>query len=141
MAWKTSAEREKNLWEAKAKLDEVLTPFNRAAPRSFTDESHDLYRRRTLPIVQQYAPNYQNVKVDDARGSAFDLLERQIYDDARQEAKRQIPEGQLKEIVSYDQAGRPSYSYFGSPKTWMNDFAAPKKNVVSIMDGRNFQKV
>ena len=144
MVWETSVEREKNLWEAKAKLDEVLQPFNQAAPRSFTDESQDLYRRRTLPMVQRYAPNFQNVKVDDARGSAFDLLERQIYDDAKREAKHptQIPEGTLREVTSYDAAGRPRYSYFGSPRVWMDNFSSPKKKLIGIRaPGLNFQKV
>jgi hypothetical protein len=84
MGYESYAEREKNVQEARAKLDEAIQPFNRAAPRPFTDENSDLYRRRTLPLVQQHAPKFQNVKVDDARGSAFDLLEKQIYDDARQ---------------------------------------------------------
>src|SRR6202042_3305133 len=101
MAWETYAEREKNVQEARARLDEVIQPFNRSARRPFTDENAELYRKRTLPMVQQYAPNYQNVKVDDARGSAFDLLEKQIYDDARQEARRptQIPEGELRPVT------------------------------------------
>ena len=88
MSYESASEREKNVQDARAKLDEIIQPFNRAAPRPFTDENADLYRKRTLPIVQQYAPNFQNVKVDEARGSAFDLLERQIYDDAHQEAQR-----------------------------------------------------
>jgi hypothetical protein len=78
MAWETYAEREKNVQEARARLDEAIQPFDRAAPRPFTDENAELYRKRTLPIVQQYAPNYQDVKIDDARGSAFDLLEKQF---------------------------------------------------------------
>jgi hypothetical protein len=96
MAYETSSEREKSVQEARARLDEVIQPFNRAAPRPFTDENAELYRRRTLPIVQQYAPNFQNVKVDDARGSTFDLIEKQIYDAAQQEARHptQIPEAE-----------------------------------------------
>jgi hypothetical protein len=134
MTYETASEREKNVQEARARLDTAIQPFNRAAPRPFTDENADLYRKRTLPIVQQYAPNFQNVKVDEAKGSAFDLLERQIYDDARQEAHRptQIPEGQLKEITRRDAAGRPSYEYFGSPRVWLETFSSPKKSLVGI---------
>jgi hypothetical protein len=143
MAWETYAEREKNVQEARAKLDDVIQPFNRSAPRPFTDENAELYRKRTLPMVQQYAPNYQNVKVDDARGSAFDLLEKQIYDDARQEARRptQIPEGELRQVTRYDASGRPYYDFFGSPRAWLDNFSAPKKRLVGIRDNRSFQKV
>jgi hypothetical protein len=143
MAWETYAEREKNVQEARARLDEAIQPFNRSAPRPFTDENAELYRKRTLPIVQQYAPNYQDVKVDDARGSAFDLLEKQIYDDARQEAHRptNIPDGELRQVTRYDASGRPYYDFFGSPRAWMDNFAAPKKRLIGILDNRNWQKV
>ena len=134
MPYESSAEREKNVQEARAKLDEVIQPFNRAAPRPFTDESSDLYRRRTLPIVQEYAPNYNNIKVDDARGSAFDLLEKQIYDAARQEARHptQIPDGELREVTRYDQAGRPFVEFYGKASAWLKDFTPPKKQCVGI---------
>jgi hypothetical protein len=143
MAWETYAEREKNVQEARARLDEAIQPFDRAAPRPFTDENAELYRKRTLPIVQQYAPNYQDVKVDDARGSAFDLLEKEIYDDARQEAHRptNIPDGELRQVTRYDASGRPYYDFFGSPRAWMDNFAAPKKRLIGILDNRNWQKV
>ena len=100
MAYESYAEREKSVQEVRARLDEVVAPFNRSAPRPFTDENSELYRRRTLSMVQEYAPNFKNVKVDDARGTAFDLLERQIYDDARREAHHptNIPDGELREI-------------------------------------------
>jgi hypothetical protein len=143
MGYESYAEREKNVQEARAKLDEAIQPFNRAAPRPFTDENAELYRKRTLPMVQQHAPNFQNVKVDDARGSAFDLLEKQIYDDARQEAYRptQIPEGELRQITRRDATGRPFYEFAGSPSAWLKDFSCEKKYIKSIMDNRSFQKV
>jgi hypothetical protein len=143
MPYESYSEREKNVQEARAKLDQAIQPFNQAAPRPFTDENAELYRKRTLPMVQAYAPNFQNVKVDDARGSAFDLLEKQIYDDARQEARRptQIPEGELRQVTRRDATGRPFYEFFGSPSAWMNDFSGDKKYLKSIMDNRSFAKV
>jgi hypothetical protein len=134
MAYESASERERNVQEARARLDAATQPFNRSAPRPFIDENADLYRKRTLPIVQQYAPNFQNVKVDEARGSAFDLLERQIYDDARQEAHRptQVPEGTLKQVTRYDNGGRPFYEFFGSPRVWLETFSSPAKRLVGI---------
>ena len=141
--YESPAQREKNLWDAKAKADEVLMPFHGAAPRSFTDEGHDLYRRRVLPMVQQHAPGFENVKADDARGTAFDLIEKQIYDAARQEARRptQIPDGELREVVRYDAAGRPSYEFFGRPSAWMSQFSYPKKRLTGIRNNISYQKV
>jgi hypothetical protein len=62
--------------ETRAKYGEVLDQFNVPTPRPFPDEMNEEYKRRALPILQKHAPNYQNVRVDDARGSAFDFLER-----------------------------------------------------------------
>jgi hypothetical protein len=114
----------------------VLAPFvPSGAPRPFTDEGPDLYRRRALPLVQNWAPNYKGVKIDDARGTAFDLLEKQIFDDARQEAIRptNIPDGELREVRRYDETGRPFYEFHGKPSSWMAQFTnGTRKRLVGI---------
>ena len=132
--YESPTEREQRLWDAKAKLDAALQPFNQAAPRSFTDENAELYRRRTLPLVQLRAPGFENIKVDEARGSAFDLIEKQIYEAAHNEAQRptQIADGELKQITRRDATGRPFYEFFGSPKAWMRDFAGDRRRLVGI---------
>jgi hypothetical protein len=38
--------------------------------------------------TEAHAPGFESMKVDDARGTAFDLIEKQIYDAAAAEAKR-----------------------------------------------------
>ena len=85
-------------------------------------------------MVQEYAPSFKNVKVDDARGTAFDLLERQIYEDAKREARHptNIPDGELREIKQIDRSGREISEFYGSPKTWLDWFGAPKKKLVGI---------
>jgi hypothetical protein len=88
MGYLTHAEKEQQLWNEKARYDAGLMPFNRSGPRSLVDEDALQYRRRVLPMLQAYAPNFQDVKVDDARGTAFDLLERQIFEEAAREARQ-----------------------------------------------------
>ena len=118
----------------RAKYGEVLDQFDVPTPRPFPDEMNEEYRRRALPILQKHAPNFQNVRVDDARGSAFDLLEKQIYEDASREAQRptQVPAGQLKEMRRVDQAGRPYYEYFGKPSVWLSTFSTGRKMLTGI---------
>ena len=113
------------------------------APPPMERESETAYRRRLAEALQQHAPNCKDFNIRHSTGSAFDVLERQIKSDAQREALHptQIPEGTLKEIVSYDAAGRPSYSYFGSPRAWMDNFATPKKMLVGIRNNLSFQKV
>ena len=111
------------------------------APPPLERESEAAYRRRLAETLQQHAPNCKDFNIRQSTGTAFDVLERQIKADAQKEALHptQIPEGTLKETVSYDQAGRPTYSYWGSPRVWMDHFAAPKKMLVGInTPGLNF---
>jgi hypothetical protein len=120
--------------DTRAKYGEVLDQFDVPTPRPFPDEMNEQYRRRALPVLQKHAPNFQNVRVDDARGSAFELLEKQIYEDASREARNptQVPAGELKEMRRVDQAGRPYYEYFGSPSVWLSTFSTGKKRLIGI---------
>ena len=110
MTYAPFIEKEAQIQETRAKYEEALQPFNRTAPRPFPEETRDEYRRRALPILQNYAPGMQDVKVHDARGTAFDMIEKQTFEAAAREAQHptQIPEGELREIKRLDQAGRVS---------------------------------
>jgi hypothetical protein len=136
MAYMSASEREKEIQDRRAHLDDTLKLFNQSAPRPFTDEAPDQYDKRTLSMVQRYAsPELREVKVDDLYGTAFTLVKKQIFDSAAREADRptMVPEGELKQITRYDESGRKSYEFFGSPRAWMNNFAAPRKQLVGIM--------
>jgi hypothetical protein len=77
----------------------------------------------------------RGIKIDDARGTAFDLLEKQIFEDARQEAIRptNIPDGELREVRRYDETGRPFYEFHGKPSSWMSQFMnGTRKRLVGI---------
>ena len=76
----------------------------------------------------------QDVKVHDARGTAFDMIEKQTLEAAAREAQRptMIPEGELKEIKRYDQAGRPFYEFYGKPQVWMSMFGGDRKRLAGI---------
>jgi hypothetical protein len=107
MTYPAYIEKETQIQETRANYDDHLRPFNRSAPRPFPEETHDEYRRRALPILQNYAPGMQDVKVHDARGTAFDMIEKQTFEAAAREAQHptQVPEGELREIKRLDQAG------------------------------------
>jgi hypothetical protein len=104
------------------------------APPPLEREPNSAYRRRLAEGLQQHAPHCQDFNVRHSTGTAFDTLEKQIKADAQREAVMPsvVPEGTLKEVVSYDAAGRPSRTFWGSPKVWMDEFASPKKRLVGI---------
>jgi hypothetical protein len=134
MAYAPYIEKETEIQETRANYHERLQPFNRSAPQPFPEETRDEYRRRALPILQNYAPGMQDVKVHDARGTAFDMIERQTFDAAKREAQRptQIPEGELREIKRYDQAGRVSLEFYGKSSVWLSQFAPDRRRLVGI---------
>jgi hypothetical protein len=135
MTYAPFIEKEKQIQETRAKYEEALQPFNRTTPRPLPEETHEEYRRRALPILQNYAPGMQEVKVHDMRGSAFDMIERQTFEAARREAQHptQIPEGELREVKRQDQAGRVSYEFFGKPSVWMDTFSeGTRRRLVGI---------
>ena len=88
MTYAPFIEKEPQIQETRAKYEEALQPFNRPYIRPFPEETHDEYRRRTLPILQNYAPEMKDVKVHDTRGSGFDMIERQTFEAASREAQR-----------------------------------------------------
>jgi hypothetical protein len=98
-------------------------------------ESIDAYRRRLASKVQEIAPSMKNINVQDARGSAFDLIERQIYAEARREAERpsNIPAGEMREMRKFDDTGRPFIEWHGHPSNWMDQFSnGAKRRLVGI---------
>ena len=127
-------EKETQIQEIRAKYQEALQPFNRPVPQPFPEETRDEYRRRVLPILQNYAPGMQDVKVHDARGSAFDMIERQTFEAAAREANHptQIPEGELREIKRQDATGRVSSEFYGKASAWLNEFSPGKRRLIGI---------
>jgi hypothetical protein len=117
------------------KADETLRMFNQSAPRDMDGETVASYRKRLAGRVQQHAPSMKDINLKDATGSAFDLLERQIYDEAHREAIRPstIPDGEMREFRKYDATGRPFIEFHGHAKSWMSDFSnGAKKKLVGI---------
>jgi hypothetical protein len=122
----------------------TLKAHNIPTPAFIDNEPLDNQRKRFMEKVRPFvSDDLQKVRTDDIFGSALDHLEKRFIESASQEALRptRVPDGTLKEVVSYDQSGRPMYSYFGSPRSWMDAFAAPKKRLVGINAPLNWTKV
>jgi hypothetical protein len=122
------------------KADPFFKPHNRSAPRYMENETPVSYRKRLATNLLEHAPSLKDIKVRDTRGSAFDLIEKQIYDEARREAERpsNIPDGELREMRKFDASGRPFYEFYGRASTWMDNFShGTKKRVTGIKQDPN----
>jgi hypothetical protein len=115
--------------------DDLLKPFNQFAPRYMEGETVDGYRKRLAGRVQQHAPSLKDINLRESVGTAFNLIEKQIYDEARREAVRPttIPDGEMREMRKFDDTGRPFIEFHGSPKAWLGDFSnGSKRKLVGI---------
>lgn len=143
MGWQDQDEQRKfNNIEQWAQL--ALKPLNIPVPAYIEGERLDQQRKRIMNKVRPFVSDaLQQVKTDDVFGSALDHYEKQFMESARAEALRptKIPDGELREVISHDQSGRPMYSYYGSPRAWMDNFSSPKKQLVGIRANLPFQKV
>jgi hypothetical protein len=142
--WQKPLAEERFYTDLQVEAEQVLSRFpGRHAPSPLQGEQLDQYERRLTYEMQKVAPNYKDLNLYETRGDAYKLMKEQIKADALKEARHptQIPDGELREVVSHDQAGRPTYSYFGSPRAWMDNFATPKKMLVGIRSNLSFQKV
>ena len=120
--------------------DEVLRQHNQFAPRYMEGETVTSYQKRLAGRVQQHAPSMKDINLRESVGTAFSLIEKQIYDEARREAQRptNIPDGELRQVTKYDATGRPFYEFYGRASTWMDDFSnGTKKRVVGIKQDPN----
>jgi hypothetical protein len=118
-----------------AEADEVLRQHKRSARRPLDGETTLSYRRSLASDLQQHTPSLKNVNLRESVGTAFDLIEKQIYDEARREVIRPttIPKGEMREMRKFDDTGRPFYEWQGSPKAWMDDFSnGAKRRLVGI---------
>jgi hypothetical protein len=116
---------ETKIAEIQEQADDVLRPFHKSAPRSVEGETENSYRKRLAARIQQHAPSMQNINLRESTGSAFDLIEKQIYAEARREAVRPttIPDGEMRELRKFDETGRSFIEWHGSPKAWMDDYS------------------
>jgi hypothetical protein len=122
----------------------VFRPNRMPTPRYLDGESLDQYRKRLMekarPLV---AADLQKVKCDDIFGSGLDDYERRFLESATAETVRptNVPAGELKQVTRYDASGRPFYEFFGSPRTWLDQFAYPKKRLAAIRNDISFTRV
>ena len=113
----------------------VFRPHNMPTPRYLEGEKLDQYRKRLIdkarPLV---SADLQHVKTDDIFGTGLDDYEKRFLEFATAETVRptNVPEGQLKQVTRHDASGRPYYEWFGSPRAWLDTFAAPKRRLIGI---------
>jgi hypothetical protein len=116
---------------------QVYRPNQRPTPSLINGESFDQQRKRIMNGARSLVSDeLQKVRTDHLFETALDHVERQFIDSAASEAVRptRVADGELKQVTRYDESGRRSYEFFGSPSAWMSQFTnGTRKKLVGIM--------
>lgn len=113
----------------------VFRPLGVPPPAYIEGEHLDHQRKRIMEKARPYvSEELQQIRRDDVFGTGLNHLEKQFMASAAAEATRptKVPDGELKEVKKYDQSGRASSEFYGSPKVWMSTFSSGRKQVVGI---------
>jgi hypothetical protein len=133
------AQYKKPLADEQRKIEEIerwdhaaLRPHRIPTPSCFDHESFEGLQKRLINKVRAYvSEDLQKIRTDDIFGSGLEHVAQQFLASAAQEAVRpsKVPDGELRQVTRYDATGRPFYEFFGSPSSWLKDFAGDKKKI------------
>lgn len=121
--------------DVQAKADSVFSAFGERAPRPLDGETVNGYRRRMAGKLKVHSPSWSKVDVAVINdGAAFDEIEKHIYNDAMVTARSpaDVPDGNLREIISTDSTGRRISSFVGQPNAWMGEMSGHRRRLAGI---------
>lgn len=123
--------------DAQARADAVYAMHGAQAPRALVGESLLEYRRRLAKGVQAHSPMWRSIDLGSLPEAALDVAAATIYADAVTAARNPVdlPEGQLRPVVTRDATGRQITSFYGEPAAWMRDFTSTRRRLVGINNG------
>jgi hypothetical protein len=92
------------------------------------------YRRRLLRPLMKYSKEFATVDVDTLVEPLIGPIEKSVFSDAIRAStdNSSVPADYLREVVTTDSTGRRISTFYGSPKTWMNQFAGQRRRLVGI---------
>jgi hypothetical protein len=116
---------------AQSKAEQVAQALGHEAPPPVNGETLPQYRVRLLSQYKSYSPEWKNVDLAKLPGNALDVIEPKVYADAMAEARspRNVPEGELREIIETDRAGRRISKFFGDAEVCWGRFKQPTRFV------------
>jgi hypothetical protein len=121
------------LAEAQERADEACRSWGLAAKPAMMGESLLSYRKRLLRQHQRHSDEFGKIDLDaQPAGALFDAIERRIYaDSVTASAHPDAPAGMLRMISKRMPSGHMENTFFGSPLTWMNQFAGASRRYVT----------
>lgn len=120
------------------KADSAFSAIGQKAPSPHAGELSSDYIKRTLSIMQKYAPTFASANIRAIADSAtLKTMQDAIFSEARKEFERKVntTPGRLIEMVRHDAAGRPVRHYQGDMDTWLRTVKVPAQKLVKFNNG------
>jgi hypothetical protein len=114
--------------------DRVATAWGaRSTPPMQSEKLLD-FRRRCLRPWMRYSTQFKGIDPDELNEPMLTPVEKSVYADAWTAAcsNASAPPDQLREVVNIDATGRRISTFYGEPKTWMQQFSGNRRRLVSI---------
>ncbi len=114
--------REEVEFEAiQARADSVAALHGDRAPNPILGETPLDYRKRLLARFQGFSPQFEKTRLHSFDAPTIEALEQRIYSDAQAAAYQSTQPGELRAVVSRDEAGRKITKFVGD----VSEFLAP----------------
>jgi len=120
------------------KADSAFSAIGQKAPSPHAGELSADYIKRTLSIMQKYAPTFAGANIRAIADSAtLKTMQAAIFDEAKKEFERKVTNtpGRLIETIRHDAAGRPVRHYQGDMDTWLRTVKVPAQKLVKFNSG------
>jgi hypothetical protein len=121
-------------WQAQSEGDRVAMGWGaRCTPPLHGEQLLD-YRRRLLRPWMKYSSQFKGVDIDEVNEPLLTPVEKSVLADAWAAASSNAsaPEDTLREVQTIDSTGRRISTFYGQPRTWMQQFSGNRRRVVKF---------
>jgi hypothetical protein len=142
-----SLEQRRAVAEAQRRAGEVYATLSQSAPLPRASETALSYRARVINDLKKFAPSgWQEVDARELVRGPISVMEKEVYAAAVKRGldfsyKGNLPPGQLRERVVYDEVGRPTTYFHGAFSDWANAFSSPSVAAVKAVILPNGRKL
>jgi hypothetical protein len=129
-----TSEDRANMAVIQSRADSVYQMFGDSAPKFMDGEEPLDYQRRLIKKMQPKSAEWKDIDLSRADSAMLDLAEKKIFADAILAAQfpTDLAEGQLRMVRKPDETGRQITTWYGEPRSWMQEFMPPTRRVTSF---------
>jgi hypothetical protein len=121
-------------YEHQSMADTAWRAWSGAALPPLTGERLLDYRRRLLRPLMKHSKEFAAVDVDQLAEPLITPIEKSVFADAIKAShdNSSVPEDYLREVTTTDATGRRITTFYGQPRSWLNQFSGQRRRLIGI---------